>query len=220
MNKPSSHQSEEESYSDSNPSQYEPSLFSGNQPIYPYPYPNGIGPFTTIVGAAIVPAIIPLNQDSAKFPYAETSEPIGKPFEPPAKKQSHNRQKGGSSKQPMKESDWHSNGPTHSSNSYYSSNKAQVRKEKPGSPVYFEFLNTHTSSQNYPNLPSINDGNPYQHTQPNRQFNQFNGQHSYGTPNQGFGFNKQFIGQNAFANAPFNGYINPPFGFNANFPIP
>ena len=125
---------------------------------YPaHQYPNGIGPWTTIVGAAIAPAIIPFQQHSQ----ADTSRP-SKPSPSESNKQ---------------QSDWQLNDA-----SYYTTNKVHVRKDKPAHPVYFEFLNTYTAGPNYQNLPSFKDANQYenQYAQSNGQFIQLNRPNSYG----------------------------------------
>lgn len=223
--KPSKHQNEDEKYSSSKPT-------NGNQLPF-YQYPNGVPSFTTLVGAAISPAIIPVsNFYPDPVSYAETSNPN----KSSKKKQSSKRQKVSSSKKPPKESDRQSNNVPYSSNSYYSTgnNIIPMKKDKPQTPVYLNFLNTYTPDQNYQNVPNFNGVNSYenQFIQPNGQFNQFNPfnspfsgiQTTYGSkPNQNQGnnspsYNKPSNGQNSFTNSPFSGgYINP--SFNGNLPV-
>lgn len=157
---------------------------------YPaHQYPNGIGPWTTIVGAAIAPAIIPFQQHSQ----ADTSRP-SKPTTSESNKQ---------------QSDWQSNDA-----SYYNSNKIHVRKDKPAHPVYFEFLNTYTPGQNYPNLPSFKGANQYenQFAQSNGQFIQMNRPNSYGRiKSDGSDYTQNTV----------HGYNNPSFDFNGiQYPKP
>lgn len=155
-----------------------------SKPAYENQYPahqhsNGIGPWTTIVGAAIAPAIIPFQQHSQ----ADTSRP-SKPSTSESNKQ---------------QADWQLNDA-----SYYTTNKVHVRKDKPAHPVYFEFLNTYTAGQNYQNLPSFKDANQYEnpYAQSNGQFIQLDRPNSYGRIKSGGSDYKQntFYGYN---NPPF-----------------
>lgn len=222
--KPSKHQNEDEKYSSSKPSY-------GNQLPF-YQYPNGVAPFTTLIGAAISPAIIPVSNfypDLGSYVETSNSNKTSK------KKQSNKRQKVSSSKKAPKESNRQSNYVPYSTSSYYSpdNNIIPMKNDKPSTPVYLNFLNTYSPDQNYQNVPNFNGVNSYdnQFNQPNGQFNQFNPfnspfsgiQNSYGNkPNQNQGnnspsYNKPSNGQNSFTNSPFSGsYINP--SFNGNLP--
>lgn len=188
VNKPSKHQNEE------------------SKPTYGNQYPNGIGPFTTLVGAAIAPAIIPLEHYPDPSSYPENS----KPNKSSTKKHSSHRHRGSNSKKSSKDSEWQS----YSSDSYYNSNKINVRKDKPANPVYFDFLNTHTSSQNYPNLPDFKDVFDYEYTRANGQFNERKSHRAHNS-----GSSKKSKGGDSYKRSQFNGY-NPALEFNRYFPAP
>lgn len=168
VKKPSKHQSEE------------------SKPTYGNQYTNGIGPFTTLVGAAIAPAIIPLEH------YPDPHPENSKPNKSLTKKHSKNRHRGSNSKKSSKDSEWHSYFP----DSYYNSNKINLRKDKPANPVYFDFLNTHTSGQNLQVFKDIFD---YEFTRANGQFNERKLAHSSGS-------SKKSKGRNSYKSSQFNGY--------------
>lgn len=212
IKKPSTHQNEEGQYSNTMPNY-------GNQ--YPlFQYPNGFGPFATVVGAAIAPAIVPVSNYYPPI-YPETSNSTK------SSKKKHSSSRKSSSKKSPKESDRKLNVVSHWPSSQLNSgnNNLPLKKDLPSNPVYFNFLNTYTPDQNY--VPSFNGANLYDNQPfgPFNQFNSFNGrfiQSSYGTQpnskqgNNGINFNRASNGQNSFTKSPFNGYDNPSFVFNGN----
>lgn len=189
---------------------------------------NSNAPFT-LVGAAISPAIIPVSY------YSGQNQEIQKPAK---KKKPSNKSGSSSSKKPPKDTDRQVNiahitispATPHphvvkqvSSNPSYSPNQIAANEQA----AYFNYLNTYSPNQNYPNQAFNGGANHYgflsQYPQSNGQSNQFNpynnplgAQNAYGFQNQGapnFPYTP-----NALLNpyTPFNGY--PSFPFNGNIP--
>lgn len=191
---PDSYQQEQTPYV-RRPQKYQNSNEEYSRPGNPYAQYQ-LNPYTTFIGAAISPAIIPFN-----------------PSQYPADHSHFRPSKSSSEKQSSNEV------------SYDSSEKNHVRKDKPANPVYFDFLNTYKPSQNYPNLPIFKDADsysypyPYQYTHIKYQFKPFNDQ-TNAAPSfpQAPSDNQQAQRRNSYISPRSN--VHPSYAFNGQFPIP
>lgn len=175
-----------------------------------YEYPNGIGSFSTVIGAPTA-AIIPINGFHSDFiSYTEINSDQNTPSK---KKPSDDRQKGSYTKKPAKESN---------RQTYYGSNRAPVKKERLSSPVFFNFLDSFRSEPIYQNVPSLSDVNLYANQfGQSDQFSPFIvSQSAYGIKANSIpNYNAPSNDQNLLINSPFNAYNNPSFAFNGNIPV-